>query len=270
MRPILLTAFSLLVVTRGICEDSPGEASGANRQIEDRTRLKIRMEQALEQGDLGKQDEIDRFYKSSPRSWQADAQPLYEARYDTLRKSIGTKDEDRELDKIARICEYVRKTGVPSLFSKLEIDYSRANPYIFPEYLRMAGWPQPGDKHQLKGVQGQILATMVVVRGKDYIKELVSKTAALAQDSDEKLLKIWALGYSGLPEGSNYLKLVSVSGSDREKALAISALNYLVLQIRRHAEEGIEIDKELLGDDEKFLSDHGWARGVTAGEYYPL
>lgn len=269
MRPILLSAFVALLATHALCQDPAGGTGTAN-PVEERARLKEQLAKALEERNLIEQDKIDRLYQAGPVTSLIDLLPLYEARYEALRKLVGTPDEDKEVDGFGRICDFVRKTGASPLSSKLEEDYTRTNPYTFPEHLRMAGWPMPGDPHQYKGLRGQILGTLVAVKDKEFLKDHIRKTDALAADADEKLLGIWALGYSVLPEGADYLRLVATTGSKREKALAASALNHLVLQMATQAKSGIPIDNDRLASLEKFLADHHLASAVTAGEYYPF
>jgi hypothetical protein len=269
MRPLLLSAFVALLATNALCQD-PAGGGGAANPVEERARLKVQLAKALEEGDLIEQDKIDRLYQAGPASSLIDLLPLYEARYEALGKLVGTPDEDKEMDSFGRICDFVRKTGASTLSSKLEKDYTRTNPYTFPEHLRMAGWPMPGDPHQFKGLRGQILGTLVAIKDKEFLKDHIRKTDALAADADEKLLGIWALGYSVLPEGDEYLRIVAATGSKREKALAASALNYLVLQMATKVRNGIPIDNDRRASLEKFLADHYLASSVTAGEYYPF
>jgi hypothetical protein len=128
-----------------------------------------------------------------------------------------------------------------------------------------AGRPTPA-----QGLRGQILGTLVAIKDKEFLKDHIRKTDALAADADEKLLGIWALGYSVLPEGDEYLRIVATTGSKREKALAASGLNYLVLQMATKVRNGIPIDNDRRASLEKFLADHHLASAVTAGEYYPF
>jgi hypothetical protein len=149
MRPLLLSAFVALLATNAPGQDPAGGAGTAN-PVEERARLRERLVKALEDGDLIEQDKIDRLYRAGPATSLIDLLPLYEARYEALRKLVGTREEDQKVNTFGRICDFVRKTGASTLSSKLEEDYPRTNPYTFPEHLRMAGWPMPGDPHQHK------------------------------------------------------------------------------------------------------------------------
>lgn len=270
MKIILFFVSWALLITNALCEDINGGVATMDQQDAERVRLKVRLMKALAKSDLVEQSAIERLYWGVPTPWLSDLEPLHDARYEAVKNLIGTKDEDKIIQDIASVCAYLRNTGVSPLFSKVENLYQRANPYAFPEHLRMAGWPMPWDKHQTKGVQGQILATMLAVKGKDFVKEYIRKSATLTPDSNERLLGIWALGYSALPEASDYLKVMSTTGSDREKALAISALNHLVLQMKEDANKGMKIDNDMLANVEKFLTERGIKRAVSAGEYYPF
>lgn len=269
MRPILLSSLVVLLATNAPCQD-PAGGTGTAIPMEERARLKVQLAKALEEGNLIEQDKIDRLYQAGPATSLIDLLPLYEARYEALRKLVGTPDENKEVAGFGRICDFVRKTGASTLSSKLEEDYPRTNPYSFPEHLRMAGWPMPMDPHQFKGLRGQILGTLLAVKDKEFLKDHIRKTDALPADTNEKLLGIWALGYSVLPEGDEYLRIVAATGSTREKALAASVLNYLVLQMATRVKNGHPIDKDRMASLERFLADRHLASAVTAGEYYPF
>lgn len=232
----------------------------------ERKTLKIEMIDNFQHADGSKASRIMEFYRTHHRDWLIDAEPVYLELYDRTAHTFGTPSENPMVT--GPIFAFTRATGSTKLIERIERDFPKVNPFVFLEELRPGGWPIPGDPSQRKGVRGQMLSTLIACRDHEYVHDTIRKARQLKADSDDRLLIIWALGYSTDLEAVTFLKSLVTSNVVRESQIARSALNYLVshsVKNKLGVDAAIKIKTEII----EMFPELDIFRRVTPREYYP-
>ena len=239
-----------------------------------RGELKAKLLEMLAKHDEAGLASIENTYAHADPDWRIDAEPLFIYRYEQARPALGTAREDEYGFRIGLICGVVRQRGYPSLLRRMKEDFGNTNPYVFPESVLLSGWGNVNDKHQWKGVRGQFLATFVALGGEEETDDVIARIKELKPDADERLLGIWALGYSDSDTAVEFLEGLALSEVLRERLLARSALTYMVQGLESRKENAgqiPEVKRDRLERLNAFRERYSFRnKGVSAGEYYPF
>ena len=217
--------------------------------------------------DLEGSEYILNFYRWHRSDWWIDAEEVYIEKFRKISSKFGTPEENDVLVTSGNILKFLRHTHSPSILQLVRENYTKVNDYHFPDKILTAGWPIPKNPDQRKGVKGQMLSSLISVGDENFIRSKIAEAKLLDEDTDQRLLIIWALAYSANAEAESFLRSLVSSEVDREATLARSALSFMYnYTFKEQRNSNMAERLKSLGD---FISAQGIRSAVTAGEYYP-